>query len=381
MSTQTGAGTGPDQQQTQQSQNIDGRMSDSDIFNTSHEIQNEDDGTIVFDEFNSNNSQQQNQSQQQNSQSQNQQQQQSSSEENSSGEKVIDFTKSLNPDNSEGNKDDQEMIKLLKEKGYNIEKENEIHPEEKHKDLLKDADVYIQQGEDFLKLNDDQIILQSEKNELSRIYKSSGKEHLIGSEEFNNELEANVAEITDNAGTKRIHAGNIRQNIQGMIDKKKLEKESAEGEINTYNQKQLEANQQKLQESFQGIYKEGFLGLELSQEDVLAAYNMITDKKLSQKLNSNPGLVAKVALFLQKEEQISKIVGTPSYGEGVKAAIEAISKQGAQSSSNPITDGLRNSQAQSSQGSGNSNRFQSNVVGNQQKQPEKNTYVAGTGYF
>lgn len=269
----------------------------------------------------------------------------------------------------------EDMIEKLKELGYNVEKDSNEPQQDPRIAELEQHNTQIDNLEHFLEQDDKAVITEKERNNLIEMYKREGREHLIGTESFNDDLEANVEDIMDDSRYSKMYADNVKRDVREFLSKKTTERDSVQNAITKDQNNKLAENRRGLQDSFTHFHKEGFLGIKPTEEDVKGAYKDITSRALSKELNQNPKLVAEFALFQRMKAKLESSYGGATYGEGVRDTIDKLNgNQGTRSS---LAKGL-NSRSSSS---GNEVRDIANRFRDESQNNSKDNYVAGAGGF
>lgn len=220
--------------------------------------------------------------------------------------------------------DENDAIERLKAMGYNVDKE--VSPESQEKLELDRLNGLINRGNEFLSLPDEEVVKRKIRTDLSQKYLDQGKQHLIGSTEFEEEIEDEFLEYEGNSRMLQVFASSIRRDVKDAIKEHEDERNQISGKINQREQQQVAENRLKLQDSIKSMVKDknGFLGIKLSIEDSKEIYQSVTSGSFAKQVNSDPNLVAEFAAFIRFRDQIKDRIGGPSYGEGVKAAVDAI---------------------------------------------------------
>ena len=131
----------------------------------------------------------------------------------------------------------------------------------------------------------------------------------------------------------------IEEKIQGLIDLKTLDsmadtlrsnlqnqKEKTEGSIQKIEDKRnltekeiSRKNTDDLQNAFTNIFVAGkFLGLDVTKEDIHEAYESVRTNKFFDSVNGNQEMIAKFAMFVKYEKEISKLSNKPTHSDKVK---------------------------------------------------------------
>ena len=250
---------------------------------------------------------------------------------------IIDENGDPEPDDDD---DVDKMIEKLKAKGFNVDKPEDIDPSVEYKNKREVLSSRVENLKNFLKSDDDVIIKLGMTNELKALYHKENKAHLIGSEDFNEELEANLNDL--NFTTRSVLLNNFKSQIQNVISKDENEIKELDIQERNRSTSLIKENRQKLGREFNKIFKNGqFLGVPLGDGSILKeAYNDVVNKRLDSKFN-DPQVVTEVALYLRLRDKLIENSGKGTYGEGVKSAFDAILKGDFSSvSKNPLVNAV-----------------------------------------
>jgi len=124
-------------------------------------------------------------------------------------------------------------------------------------------------------------------------------------------------------------AETLRSNLQTQKDKTqvsidKIEAKQAETE-NAISQKNTDDLQNALSDIF--VQKE-FMGVTVSKKDIQDVYKDITNNKFFEGVNGNQEMIAKFAMFVKYEKEISKIANKPTHSENTKKAFDYLAGNG-----------------------------------------------------
>lgn len=305
------------------------------IFDTPIQIQNDEDGESIkisenFDTTNFDNDYQEEDDEQPDNQEN--EEEDFEQEEGVEGDPLddVDFGDELTKIHAQRESEEEDKfnendaIEKLKALGYNVDKAST--PENEDKLEINRLNDLISRGNDFLNLSDLEVVKRKVKSDLSQKYIDSGRQHLIGTEDFENEFEEEMLDYEDNPKLLQMFASNVRRDVRDNIKEYEEDKGKITNKITQREQQQLAQNRLKLQDSIKTMLgnKNGFLGIQLSVEDSKEIYNSITSGKFTKQVNSDPNLVAEFAAFIRFRDQIKERIGGPSFGEGVKAAVDAM---------------------------------------------------------
>lgn len=230
-----------------------------------------------------------------------------------------------NDNNGQSPDPDSDLIAKLQASGYKVEKSEVVDEDKKTTDLISFHESNIKQAEDFIRKDDRTIVFEKVKNDKADKYTATGRGHLINSEEFEIECEAEMDADYDNASFLKMQADNIRALVkQNVIDRNAQEKEKIVVELENKTKVQIQEKQKKLDASFDTIYKEGFMGMKFDKETIIDARNKVINGKFTQDIKNNPEILAELALVYYQKEALIKKAGGATYGEGVAAAYHAL---------------------------------------------------------
>lgn len=224
------------------------------------------------------------------------------------------------------NKDDKdekdiELEALNKKLGTNFEsveelknalkKEEQQSQEQIEEKELNKATLVIKSLNEFKKLDDEALVKEYFKAEFN------GKGMNVSDEDVINQIEDKIDSLKD-SGTLDLFAKNIRSNIDSNIEKNQEVVDKIEGDREKRKNEKLSKNIEKLQSAFASMAKNSFLGVELSNDDIKKAYHSVRSGEFFEKVNNDPGLVAKLAMIVQNYELIEKRATAPTHSDAVK---------------------------------------------------------------
>ena len=194
-----------------------------------------------------------------------------------------------------------------------------------------------------MKQDDISVIKDSIINEVTQKYQRLGKQDLIGSEDFDLEVGMELSEYENNPRASKIYADNIRLSISEKINLNKSEKNkilSAREE--SEKAKKLE-ERVKIKETISKFNKEKLFGMEATPEILQDVYNSIVSNEISKIVNSNPEIIAEVAFYVKNRDSIKENFGKATFGEGVKATVDAITGKNAQQTPTSLNNAMNGS--------------------------------------
>lgn len=224
--------------------------------------------------------------------------------------------------------DPDEAIKKLQEQGFVVEKKEIESEDQLEQAELQRLNSEYQSAQEFLTKSNDVIITEKLRNDLAKEYRDYGKAHLINTEEFDIEVESKFERIAENETTKNMYADNIRRGIQEYAEGVKGKTKEISDKKELRFKQQLAAKRKDLQGAIGGLMKTKFLGIDVNAEVANEIYQDITSGNFTKEIEANPALIAEFALYKKNREAIMQSFGGATYGEGVKAAVDAINKSG-----------------------------------------------------
>ena len=223
----------------------------------------------------------------------------------------------------DADEDTEALIAKLEAKGIKVQKPEESNEEVEFNKKLQEAETSIRMANEFINLPDRDIVFEKIKNDLANKYHQVGRGNEINSEDFKLELEAEMDQYDGNTAMTKIYADNIRNQVKtNSLSKAVQNKESLIKEKSEKIEKAIKENDTKLKTAFNEFHTNSFFGMEVSKEMAQETFDYIKTGQLSKEIKQSPQLLAKVALFLKHEKQISEKLGGPTYGEGVADAMK-----------------------------------------------------------
>ena len=280
---------------------------------------------------------------------------------------------------------EEELIAQLKEKGYNINKEETVPEEESQRVEMQRLNAEYDNAIAFINKSDDEKISEKVKSDLTREYASLGQGHLVGGEDFEYEVQQKINKISENEVTKNLYTENLTKGIQAYADGLKNDQQKITDAAVQKEKRETAERRSNLQSSIKTIAATPFMGITVTPEMAAEVYQHVTSGDFTKEVNNNPTLVAEFALFKQNKEAIMANVGGATYGEGVKAGVQSIVNGSAQTS----RPSLQNAMASPSNASGSQvtrrQAWQTPVIENTEQTPAApiqtpgSNYVAGRG--
>lgn len=298
-----------------------------------------------------------------------------------------DLVDEFAPENQNQNElSDEELIAKLKEKGYNIDKEEVVPEEQAQRVEMNRLNEEYQNAVNFINKSADEKIADKVKNDLAAEYRTLGQEHLIGKEDFDYEVEQKINKISENEVTKQLFTENLTKGVEAYANGIKAQQQKIVEAAEIKEKRAVAERRGNLQTSIKSLTTKPFMGIEVTPEMASAVYQEITSGDFTKEVNNNPTLVAEFALFKKNREAIMANVGGATYGEGVKAGVNSIVNGTTNHSSKSP---LHNAMASPSNASGSQvtrrQAWQTPVIDNTEQalvapiQTPGSNYVAGRG--
>lgn len=214
-----------------------------------------------------------------------------------------------------------------------MEEKDKAEEVDKDEEILTTAQSQLDVLEPLLKQDaqghyivDDEALMrkQYETVFLQEAYKNGEK---LDNYELQSKINEAVEELKDK-NVLNIYADNLRNKLEKIVDNSNAEKnkiiqkrtEAAE-QIKTKQKKELQSNLVK----FHGL--ESFYGVNLDKKTVGEAYVSASDGSFIQALQSDPKLLAEVALMVKVKEQIFKKSSGRTYNDGVESILNEFNKK------------------------------------------------------
>lgn len=216
------------------------------------------------------------------------------------------------------------MIAKLKEEGYHVSKEETLPEDQVDRIELNRLSEEQKAALEFVNKTDDEKIDQKVRDDIAKEYLSLGRQDQIGGTDYEYDVSLKIERINQNEATKQMYADNITKGVQAYADSLDGKKQEIIAKQETKIKRETAERRSNLQSSLKQYLNKPFMGLDVTQEMAVNAYNEVTSGKFTEEINNNPTLVAEFALFKQNREAIMANAGGATYGEGVKAGVESI---------------------------------------------------------
>jgi hypothetical protein len=164
------------------------------------------------------------------------------------------------------------------------------------------------------------------KNQLISQAKANNKD--INSQDVLDEIDDKIESLREldqldtMADTLRSNLQNQRDKTQASVDKIDQSKVEKENQV-------ARNNVAGLQSALSTIFEKGdFMGITVSKEDINEVYSDIRNNKFFTTVNQSQEMIAKLAMFIKYEKEISKLVSAPTHSDKTKTAFEFLSNNG-----------------------------------------------------
>jgi hypothetical protein len=240
----------------------------------------------------------------------------------------------------ENDDDEEKLIARLKEKGFDVSKKETVDLSKVQQEDLKRIDSFLSEANTFLKQNDEVIVREKLKSDLARTYQAAGKGNMIGSEEFDIDLEVEYTEYEDSSTLRKLFADTVRRDLKDLVTENENKKNTIISDKEKSEKEKITGNRLKVQDSLKEIMKSGILGLQVDSERAQKIYDKVRSGEFSKTINSDPSLVAEFATYYEYREELIGKFGGPTYGEGVKAAVDAIAGDNKNATKSPLQNAM-----------------------------------------
>jgi hypothetical protein len=164
------------------------------------------------------------------------------------------------------------------------------------------------------------------KNQL--LSQASAADKDINSPEVLEEIEEKIEGLKDLEQLDS-YAETLRSNLQTQKDKTNVSIEKIENKRVASEKAIAQKNNDDLQNALADVYNEKeFLGIVVTKEDILDVYESIKTNKFFESVNGNQEMIAKLALFVKYEKEISKVTKQPTHSDKTKDAFTFLSGDG-----------------------------------------------------
>lgn len=196
-------------------------------------------------------------------------------------------------------------------------------------DSEKKEEVEYQTLQTRIGLFDQYIGMNNETLIRNQLISEAIKEKLdVNDPDVIKEIDEKIEGLND-LGQIDSYANTLRSNLQTQKEKtlnaiEKIENRRTES-ANAVAQKNID----DLQNALTDIYvKKEFMGVTVTKEDMREVYEDIRTEKFFKRINGNQEMIAKVAMFLKKEEELQKLGKRPTHSDNTKTAFETLANSG-----------------------------------------------------
>lgn len=259
----------------------------------------------------------------------------------------------------------EEAIEKLKSLGFNVNKAGEEEsPEQQKLNQIQEIDGVISNIKNFIQQDDLTLCRQKVVQDLTDKYNKEGRGSMLNSEEFKLEIEEGMDEYKFNQRLASLEARTIRSELEQYVSQKTNEKETLTKEIDEKKGQEIKNHRVELQNSFKGYNNKNLFGQKITPDTIKSAYNKITSGDFAKQVNSDKNIQAEFALFLELRDTINQSGGA-TYGEGVAAAVNAITGKNQHTTNTSLDKVVQNTP------SGNALKDRYESWGNRTAVPEK----------
>lgn len=164
--------------------------------------------------------------------------------------------------------EEEALIQKLRERGFTVEKGSDVSEEAVFVQQTNELKTKIARLDATMNSSNDDLIRLKLKTDYSEKYRLSGRENLINSPEFNEEIEAELSDMNDTH--KSFFAENVKNTLKGYKDQTQNQLSTLEKQENDRIESIKKSNRLQISESLNKIYESGnFLGNQLTPEEPL----------------------------------------------------------------------------------------------------------------
>ena len=210
---------------------------------------------------------------------------------------------------------DFKSVEDLKKSFNKQDKEDEDEKENNEYKLLTNR---VGLFERYIGMDNEELIRNQMLSEASNEKKDITDQDVLDEIEERIEGLKDLKQLDSMAETLRANLVNQKEKTQLSIDKidnKRTEKKNEEARRNTDN----------LQNALTNIFsKKEFMGVTVTKEIIQDAYQDIRTNKFFERVNNDQEMIAKLAIFLKLETEISKVANRPTHSENTKVAFHSL---------------------------------------------------------
>lgn len=142
----------------------------------------------------------------------------------------------------------------------------------------------------------------------------------INNPEVIEEINLDLERWLDN-DTLDLRANALKAELNVTLKEKKAFNDNYQNTVKKNKEEQIVQKKQLLADVVSKAFKNSnnqFYGTKVEKQDFIDAYQVISNKKLSNHIENNPDVALEVALFLKNRVAIAKRAGGPTYSDGLK---------------------------------------------------------------
>lgn len=250
----------------------------------------------------------------------------SNDDDNEDDEKTLFNTKNEEDDSEEDDSDltEKDLEIFNKKLGTDFKNVDEL----KKSFNAKDEESESQKEETEYKILSNKIVLFEKYIGMSNedlirnqmLSEASASKKDIEDQEVIDEIEEKIEALKD-LDTLDGYAETLRSNLQTQKDKTQTSIEKIENKKIESENAIAKKNNDNLQNALAEVYNQKqFMGVNVSKEDLLDVYENIKTNKFFESVNGNQEMIAKLALFVKYEKEISKVANRPTHSDKTKDA-------------------------------------------------------------
>ena len=249
--------------------------------------------------------------------------------ENEDDENVLFNTNEEDDDENEDDEDDSDLTEkdleiFNKKLGTDFKNVDEL----KKSFNAKDEESESQKEEAEYKILSNKIVLFDKYIGMSNedlirnqmLSEASAAKKDIEDQEVIDEIEEKIEALKD-LDTLDGYAETLRSNLQTQKDKTQTSIEKIENKKIESENAIARKNNDDLQNALADVYNQKeFMGVTVTREDLLDVYENIRTNKFFESVNGNQEMIAKLALFVKYEKEISKVAKQSTHSDKTKDA-------------------------------------------------------------
>lgn len=186
--------------------------------------------------------------------------------------------------------------------------------------ILKDSESTIAFFEEFLDLND----LDLMRKQFEALAIQEGKD--INDDDVSLEVEEKLQELQDSYNLSK-EASNLRRNIQKKVDEAYVSKKEIESKRTQEKERVTKERTEKIENALANMNSaKNFYGVDVSKKEITQVYKNIMKGDFIKQLEDNPELLAETAMLVAMKEKIHEKSTGLSYSDGIKSVLENYEK-------------------------------------------------------